>query len=52
MVDLDTVEKLVGIAGCTWATPTLKIIYKDGDLKMVSCHDDGPTDPSKRPLWI
>ena len=52
VVDLDTVEELVGIAGSTWATPTLEIIYKDGDSKMVPCHDDGPTDPSERPLWL
>ena len=51
-IDLDTVEKIAGIPGSTWATPTLKIIYKDGDSKMVPCHDDGPTDPSARPLWI
>ena len=48
VVDLDTVEKIAGIAGSTWATPTLKIIYKDGNSKMVPCHDDGQTDPSAK----
>lgn len=52
VVDLDTVEKIAGIAGSTWETPTLKIIYKDDYSKTVPCHDDGQTDPSARPLWI
>jgi hypothetical protein len=51
-VDLDTVEKIAGIDGSSWATPTLEIIYKDGDSKTVPCHDGGPSDPLARPVWV
>ncbi|MDG4509661.1 hypothetical protein ACTGW1_04375 [Streptococcus suis] len=51
-IDLDTVEKIAGIPGSSWGTPYLEIEYKDGSSKMVPCHDNGPSDPSARPIWV
>ncbi|HEL1636645.1 hypothetical protein [Streptococcus suis] len=51
-IDLDTVEEISGISGSSWGTPYLEIEYKDGSSKMVPCHDNGPSDPSARPIWV
>jgi hypothetical protein len=38
-IDLDTVEKIAGIDGSSWATPTLQIEYKDGTEEAVPCYE-------------
>ena len=32
---------IAGINGSSWATPTLELIFKNGDEKMIECHDNG-----------
>ena len=32
---------IAGIYESYWATPTLRLIFKDGTDKMISCHDGG-----------
>lgn len=31
-------HKIGGLYGSDWATPTLQLIYKDGDEKMIACY--------------
>ena len=35
--DLDKISEIAGIGGSHWATPTLEIIYKNGDHETKSC---------------
>jgi hypothetical protein len=39
LIDLDTVEKIAGIDGSYWATPTLQIEYKDGTKEAIPCYE-------------
>ena len=36
--------EIAGINGSSWATPTLELIFKNGDEKMIECHDNGKSD--------
>lgn len=38
-VDLDTVEKLAGINGSDWATPTIELVLKNGEEFMMPCYE-------------
>jgi hypothetical protein len=49
-VDLETIEKIGGIASSNWATPTLQLEFKDGTDKMIPCHDDTPHTKTQPPF--
>ena len=35
---------IAGINGSSWATPTLELIFKNGDEKMIECHNNGESN--------
>lgn len=50
ILDLSITTKIGGIAGSSWATPTLQLVFKDGTDKMIPCSigessEDGPPVP-------
>lgn len=36
-----TIHQINGIFGSDWATPTLQLCFKDGNDKMIPCHNNG-----------
>jgi hypothetical protein len=39
--DLETVDSIAGISGSSWATPCLRITYRDGNESCIGCFKDG-----------
>jgi hypothetical protein len=50
--DLDNITIIAGINGSAWATPTLRLEFKDGTDKMIPCHDGTAHTRSQPPFPI
>ena len=49
-INLDDEPEIAGIRGSSWATPTLYLLYKDGQEEMIPCYK-GESD-SEKPEWF
>lgn len=52
-MDLDSVEKIAGISGSSWATPCLRVTLRSGEDKCVACFaDDGAPASGGNPFGL
>lgn len=49
-VELDNEPEIAGITGSFWATPSLMLVYKEGNEELIECFT-GESD-SEKPEWF